>query len=314
MDALVVPSPAKVNLYLEVVARRADGYHEVRTFLHLIDLADRVTLHRRAHGVEVTATGREVPLGQANLAYRAAEVLRARAGRDLGVAIHLEKVIPLGSGLGGGSSNAAATLWGLNRLWGLGLPTPDLAALGADLGADVPFFLGSPAAFARGRGEVLEALPPLPRQTLVVAYPGVVISTAWAYGRLSLPLTLPGAGSNVLRFARAGDAAAVWRAAFNRLEEATLPGCPAAAKLKARLLALGVRGALLSGSGSAVFGVTADLGAGARIAARVRAEGIEAWVCQTLDANPITHAGCPTPASPGAARAEGHHRQPASDP
>jgi len=173
------PAPAKINWTLEVLARRPDGYHEVRTVLQTVDLCDRVRVSPAAE-LELVLTG---PVGQAgallagvppseNLACRAAALLRDRAGGPaLGARIELEKAIPAGAGLGGGSSDAAATLRALDRLWGLSLPPAELARLGAQLGADVPFFLFGGTALGRGRGDEVTPLPDVPSRRLLLVVP-----------------------------------------------------------------------------------------------------------------------------------------------
>lgn len=173
------PAPAKVNWTLEVLGRRPDGYHEVRTVLQTVDLCDQVRVSPAA-GLELVLTGAAgqagSPLAEApapeNLAFRAASLLRDRAGEPtLGARIELEKAVPAGAGLGGGSSDAAATLRALDRLWGLGLPPRELARLGAELGADVPFFLSGGTALARGRGDEVTPLPDAPPQRLLLVVP-----------------------------------------------------------------------------------------------------------------------------------------------
>jgi len=151
VQALSVSSPAKINLYLEVLARRPDGYHDIESVMQLVDLCDQVHLERAAAGISLTVTGGRVPADPTNLAYRAAVLLAERVGLRDGVRIHLEKRIPVGGGLGGGSGNAAAVLAGLTRLFDLGQSPESLARLGADLGSDVPFFLSPGLALVTGR-------------------------------------------------------------------------------------------------------------------------------------------------------------------
>jgi 4-diphosphocytidyl-2-C-methyl-D-erythritol kinase len=184
-------APAKVNWTLEVLARRPDGYHEVRTVLQTVDLCDKVRVSR-AEDLELVASGaagEDLRRVQAtdNLAYRAAALLRDRAGEPgLGARIELEKAVPVAAGLGGGSSDAAATLRALDRLWGLGLPPAEMARLGAQLGADVPFFLSGGTALARGRGDEVTPLPDAPPQRLLLVVPErrPVGKTAAMYARL----------------------------------------------------------------------------------------------------------------------------------
>ena len=172
LEALVVAAPAKVNLFLHVTGRRADGYHTLESLFALIDLADVVTLARRSDGAIVRAADvAGIPEAE-DLALRAARALQRASGTPCGVTLAVDKRIPLGGGLGGGSSDAASVLLALNRLWHLGLPRDALARIGAGLGADVPFFIGGENALARGVGEALTPVS-LPRRWLVLARPPV---------------------------------------------------------------------------------------------------------------------------------------------
>ncbi|MFN9071909.1 MAG: 4-(cytidine 5'-diphospho)-2-C-methyl-D-erythritol kinase, partial [Cyanobacteriota bacterium] len=182
-----VIAPAKINLHLEVLGLRPDGYHELAMLMQSIDLADQLDFVGRADGqITLRCNRSDLPLGPDNLIVKAAERLRAHAGlEERGVDILLEKRIPIGAGLAGGSSDAAATLIGLDRLWGLGTPRPVLAELAAQLGSDVPFCLEGGSQLCFGRGERLEACPgpTSPLGVLLLKHPEVSVSTPWAYGR-----------------------------------------------------------------------------------------------------------------------------------
>lgn len=292
MDRIVLASPAKINLCLEVLCRREDGYHEIRSILQLIDLCDRLTLVKRKKGIEVEVVG-AAPSGRENLAYQAAELLLKEAGVRAGVKIQLEKRIPMGGGLGGGSSNAAATLWGLTRLYRLDLSLKDLMAVGAQLGSDVPFFFFPGTALAEGRGERLRPLPPLPPLWVVVANPGFSVSTAWAYQRLSLGLTNADEDRRIALLMEiaslmgTGEGEQALSLSFNRFEEVVLPAYPEIASLKRRLFTMGARPVLLAGSGSSVFGFVQDRLHGKAMVEELRREGFFAVLCQTLARNPI---------------------------
>ncbi|HET9064882.1 MAG TPA: 4-(cytidine 5'-diphospho)-2-C-methyl-D-erythritol kinase [Gemmatimonadales bacterium] len=181
-DHLTVSCHAKVNLFLRVLAREADGYHGIETLFCRIALADTLTMERIDTGVELTVTGADVgPIDQ-NLAFRAAELALATTGRRFGVRMHLQKAIPAGAGLGGGSSDAAAALHGVNQLAGDAIPRGELLHLASRLGADVPFFAsGAACALAWGHGERLLRLPPLPERSMLVLSPPIRIATAEAY-------------------------------------------------------------------------------------------------------------------------------------
>ncbi len=287
MDQLAVPSPSKINLYLEVLGRRDDGYHEIRSIAVLTELCDTIVLARRASGISVGAANPQVPMGPANLCHRAADLVLRYCGVRAGVDIRIEKQIPIAGGMGGGSSNAAATLWGLNLLYGLGLPRESLMRLGAELGSDVPLFFSRGAAFVSGRGEQVEELPVLRPRWLVIANPGTRISTASVYQRLRLPLTSEEAGSRMRDLFQSGQDEAALSCCFNRLEDVVLTAFPAVSALKQRLSLGGARPVLVSGSGPTVFGVTEGSEMARRLAADLANAGIKTFACRTLRSNPM---------------------------
>jgi 4-diphosphocytidyl-2-C-methyl-D-erythritol kinase len=287
MTAIVLRSPAKINLFLEVTGRRPDGYHDLESVMQLVDLCDEVRLTPRAEGIRVAVTGAELPVDRGNLAYRAAALLLEAAGVPGGVEIALTKRIPIAAGLGGGSSNAAAVLAGVNRLFGLGKSPAILQALGTELGSDVPFFLGGALALATGRGEVLTPLTPWGPRWLVIANPGIPIATARVYGLLSSKLTKWHGRSSIHPLIEDGRLPwpPVW--AFNRLEDVVLPAHPEVRVLRDLLAEGGGAPVLMSGSGASVFAVTADAEGAVRLARRVRREGMFAAAVRTLATNPL---------------------------
>ncbi len=288
MIELVLRSPAKVNWFLEVLGRRADGYHEIVSVMQLVDLCDEIRVRTRPAGIRVTTAGALLPDGPANLAYRAAACLLEAARCAQGVEIQVGKRIPIGGGLGGGSSNAAAVLIGVNRLYGLGWSIPALQRLAADLGSDVPFFLGDAVALVTGRGESVTALPAWGAHWLVIANAGRPVPTAWAYGEVSSKLT-PDRGRVTLP-AFTGTDGLPWPPlwAFNRFEEAVLPHRPEIGALKSLLAQGGGAPVLMSGSGGSVFGVLPDAEEADRLARQVAAGGIFAAAVMTLSKNPLT--------------------------
>ena len=287
MEDIEIPSPAKINLFLEVVTRRPDGYHEIETVMQLVDLCDGVRLTRKPRGIHVSVSGAELPSGRGNLAYKAAELFMETAGLDAGVHIHLEKRIPVAGGLGGGSSNAAAVLVGLNRLFSLGRLREELAEIAASLGSDVPFFLSDGLALATGRGEILTPLLPWPPRWLVLANPGVPVSTAWAYREASSKLTECKARATIKPLLDHGRLPwpPLW--AFNRLEGVVLPHWAEVRSLKLLLEQGGGAPVLMSGSGASVFAVVPDGSTGEALAERARAAGGFAAAVTTLAKNPI---------------------------
>lgn len=275
-ERLQLDAPAKINWYLAVLGRRADGYHELLTLFQTLSLADRVELEA-SRGIEVRSDLPSLPPGPGNLAYRAAETLaRAAAaeGRPVpGVRILLEKRIPVGAGLGGGSSDAAAVLSGCNRLWGLDWPVRRLERLAAELGADVPFFLVGGTAWGRGIGERLEPLPEMPRFWLVLVKPPVSVLTGEVYGRLALSAgkkTLSETAPLVAALER-GDARLLGRHLHNDLEEVTARLHPEIRDIQGFLRREGAAGALMSGSGPTVFGLARDEAQARQLAERLKA-------------------------------------------
>ena len=257
--AVVIAAPAKFNLFLEIRSKRPDGYHDLESLMAAVDLFDTLELRATGTGeIALTCDPPTLSTGPDNLVYKAAAALREAAKRPtLGAEIRLTKRIPAQAGLGGGSSDAAAALVGLNRIWNLGLTREELVAIAASIGSDVAFFLTLPAAWCTGRGEQVT-----PEQTagafhFVLVCPPVGLGTAGVYKRLAVP-EKPLDGSAVRRAYRSGDAEALGRALFNRLEEPAFALEPLVGRIRRRLGGLGPCGALMSGSGSAVFAVCRD--------------------------------------------------------
>lgn len=261
---ITLRAPAKINLCLRVLGLRPDGYHQIESVMQMVGLYDELTIQPRRRGIAVTVTGFELPGGPGNLAYDAAVALAREAGGSRGASIHLTKQIPLGAGLGGGSSDAAAVLIGLNRLWKLRWSRPRLAALGSTLGSDVPFFFFGPTSWVTGRGERVVPEPRLrPSASGVVPCWGVLVnagfavSTKWAFEALgkATGLTNEGATYKMGRFSKAPPAA-VW-AMGNDLERVTAARHPVIEEIETRLLKAGAGVARMSGSGPTVFGMFA---------------------------------------------------------
>lgn len=271
-DSLVLAAPAKLNLFLEIVGKRADGYHELQTLMIAVDLFDTLELHA-AKGLSLTCEPPGLPTGADNLVIRAGTVLQAAAGRpDRGAAIRLTKRIPTRAGLGGGSSDAAATLVGLNALGKLALTNEELVAMAASVGSDVAFFLTPPAAWCTGRGEVVSPEPVGRTLDFVVVCPAVGLSTAEVYAHVRVP-AVPRCGDELRAAVRSGNPEAVGRALFNRLEEPAFALAPQVRQARDRLLALGPCGAQMTGSGSAVFAVCRSRAEALRVAAAYHAAG-----------------------------------------
>ena len=252
-------APAKVNLYLRITGRRDDGYHLLDTLMVPISLGDDVEISRidgDPGSLALRADDPELPLGEENTVHRAARAFRERTGRGDALAVHIRKRIPIGAGLGGGSTDAAAVLRGMNELLGAGLSAGDLEALALSVGADVPFFIRGQAARARGIGEELSPAGALPRLWMVVLFPGFPVSTAWVYRNFRFKLTKRSNNNNL--FGKLDTPDAVAQAMVNDLETVTIGRYPRIARLKERLDESGAIGSLMTGSGSSVFGLFAD--------------------------------------------------------
>jgi 4-diphosphocytidyl-2-C-methyl-D-erythritol kinase len=280
-------SYAKVNLGLEVLGARDDGYHELRTLFQTIDLHDDVVLRPRPRAVTVQCDHPLVPNDATNLAARAAEALRAHGRVARGVEIVIRKRIPVGGGLGGGSSNAATVLLGLDRLWKLGLGPDGLHPLARRLGADVPYFLLGGTALGLSRGDEVYPLRRQLRAHVVLVDPGVHVSTARVFARLDARLT-PRLNSNSIFYfvSRELEGSGAFRFLANDLEEAALEEAPAlrvqAERIRAVLLREGACLAALSGSGASYFGLFEEARPAQRARAALVAEGFRALAARTL--------------------------------
>lgn len=259
MDKLLLNSHAKINLTLDVLGRRPDGYHDVRMIMAQCGLCDSVLLERSAGGVTTRTNLGYLPSDERNTAYKAARLFFEHTGLDGGVDITLKKRIPVSAGLAGGSGNAAAVLVGLNRLFGAGLPQETLLRLGEKVGADVPYCIAGGTMLAEGIGERLTPLPPLPRTPIVIVRPNLRISTAQVYARIDSAAAPPNAGTDAVAAALARrDVAGVAANLFNVMEAVTAVDYPIIGRIKQKLMSRGALGAVMSGSGSAVYGLFAD--------------------------------------------------------
>ncbi len=252
MDTLTLSAPAKINYLLDVIGKRPDGYHELRMVMQRVSLCDEITITlTHLPGIRVICNSKGVPNGSDNIAWKAARVLLERAESKTGINIEIIKNIPVAAGLGGGSSDAATVLMGINELLQLGLTEQSLMEIGCTLGADVPFFIFKQTALAEGIGEKLTALPEMPKCWILLVNPGVHISTAWVYR--SLQLTRKGELNRLPQFFESIEQ--IVAILSNDLESVTIPAFPVITDIKSRLRNLGAFGTLMSGSGSTVFGI-----------------------------------------------------------
>jgi 4-diphosphocytidyl-2-C-methyl-D-erythritol kinase len=249
-DAVEVRAPAKVNLFLEILGKRPDGYHEIVTCMVAVDLCDVLTF-TPASGADVGlfCDDSSLSTGPDNLVRRAAEMLRQQTGIRRGAHIRLQKRIPAAAGLGGGSSDAAATLHGLNQLWDLGLSLAALMEIAAAIGSDVPFFVTAGAAWCTGRGEQVDSFALKKPLNFVLACPAAGLSTAEVYQGVTVPRT-PSASSAMKAALTAGSIPAIGAAIFNRLQPAAEKLCPELAQVRRVMEKLAPPGHGMSGSGS----------------------------------------------------------------
>lgn len=281
-SSITVSAPAKINLLLEIFPKRPDGFHDLDSVFVGISLADELTF-TESDEIVLTAEGGTVPLDASNLVWKAGELLRQEAGISKGFHAHIKKRIPSGAGLGGGSSDAASTLLGLSKLWGLELPQEKLLELAARLGSDVPFFIKGGTMRARGRGEILEPLPACPKLNLVVSLPESRIPTPWAYSQWdALPFHTPVPVDPMIEALQSGEVAQVAKALGNSFQEAIFPLLPDVHTLKGHLLVLGALGACMSGSGSAVFGIYDTPEQAQMVALHLKGMGFWAATAETL--------------------------------
>ncbi len=284
MSKIYEKAPAKINLVLDVLRKRDDGFHEVEMIMTMVDLADRLEMEELPRDqIVLSSQAGFIPLDEKNLAFQAARLIKERYGVKRGVYIHLDKQIPVAAGLAGGSSDAAAALKGLNRLWNLQLPAEELETLGAELGSDVPFCIRGGTAVARGRGERLETVSTPPQCWVILAKPPINVSTADVYGKFrvndvkqhpSVPRMLDALARQSFQ-----DMCA---ALGNVLENVTLQRYPEVRQIKECMIKSGADGVLMSGSGPTVFGLVSKEVKVARVYNALRGFCKEVFVVRML--------------------------------
>jgi 4-diphosphocytidyl-2-C-methyl-D-erythritol kinase len=283
---VVVQAPAKLNLFFEVLGKRADGYHEIETLMCPVDLYDTIFFQPEPHGqirlICGEASGRcgpsrpwwrEVPEGPENLVVRAVELLRSRAGVQAGAVLRLIKRIPPAAGLGGGSSDAAAALVAANAGWGLNWPEARLSRLAAELGSDVPFFLARRPAICRGRGEQVEPLPGVGSLSFVIVRPPEGLSTRDVY-QVCRPAQEPRPLAPLRAALARGDLGQAGRLLFNRLQAAAESLSPWIERLRRAFAGLDCRGHAMTGSGTSYFGLCRHARHAERVARLLQAGGV----------------------------------------
>ncbi|MBW4828395.1 MAG: 4-(cytidine 5'-diphospho)-2-C-methyl-D-erythritol kinase [Clostridiaceae bacterium] len=259
MEELIIEAYGKVNLALDVIRKRNDGYHDINTIMQQIDLKDIVTIKDREKGIKIECDNPEVPVDSSNLVYAAWEKMKEKAKIDRGVHIIIEKNIPVASGLAGGSTDAAAVLKGLNKLWKLNLSTEDLMDIGVSIGADVPYCIMGGTALAEGIGEKLKILKSFSNKLILLANPGISVSTAYVYNSLRLDKIEKRPDMNMLvQAVENDDIYTLGENMGNVLEQVTVEEFNQIKTIKEDMIRYGALGSLMSGSGPTVFGLFDD--------------------------------------------------------
>ena len=248
---------AKINLGLDVLGKREDGYHEVRMIMQTIRMYDQLDMRKSVEpGIHLTTNQKYIPVDENNLVWRAAKLMMDTCGIMEGVSIHLHKVIPVAAGMAGGSSDAAATLVGMNRLFHCGLSKEKLMELGVQIGADVPYCVLRGTALAEGIGEKLTVLPPMPDCWILIGKPGISVSTKYVYTTLDLNTdTVHPDIDGMKKALEDGNLYGITERMGNVLQDVTIPAYPEVERIKEQMKALGAVNAMMSGSGPTVFGI-----------------------------------------------------------
>lgn len=247
----------KINLALDILRKREDGYHEIKSIMQTISLSDLLSIEERPNGVSINCDNQLVPLDETNLVYRAWEAMAKIAGTKSGINVRIDKRIPVAAGLAGGSTNGAAAIIALNQIWDLGLSLLELMDIGLKLGADLPFCLMGGTALAEGIGEKLTPLRSFANKHVLIANPGIPISTAYAYSRMRIrDQRIP--MEDITDCIENDDLICLSNCLENVMEDAIIPEHPVIGQIKDEIISLGALGALMSGSGASVFGLFDD--------------------------------------------------------
>lgn len=275
INGISLKAPAKINLFLEILGKRDDGYHEIETVMQEIDLVDNLQFEEIREGVKLKCNNKNIPSDENNLVCKAANLIVNKCGIKKGVLISLEKNIPVGAGLGGGSSDAATTLKALNSLWKIGLSDVDLMEFAARLGSDIPFFIKGKTALCSGRGENITPIEVKSEMNYLIIFPHINISTTTIYRNLKIDLTKKRKDVsfflNALKYSKVAD---ISKLLFNRLEEVIFATYPDLLRVKSSLEHFDFCGLSVSGSGSAFFGLCNDRRQAEAIKGKVEISGI----------------------------------------
>lgn len=259
MKEIIIESYGKINLGLDVLHKREDGYHEIRTIMQEINLSDTLALEEIKEGIVLSSNNNSIPLDSSNLAYKAWEKIKEATSINRGIKISIRKNIPVSAGLAGGSSNAAAVLKGLNQLWDLRLKDEELQDIGIQIGADVPFCIVGGTSLAEGIGEKLTKLKPFTGKNILLVNPGISISTAEIYKKLKLQNKPKLAIKDIISFIEEDNLKSLSEIMINVMEEVVLADYPIVSEIKKDLMHYGALSSLMSGSGPTVFGLFDDI-------------------------------------------------------
>ena len=285
MKKIEIYSYSKINLTLNILGKRQDGYHNIETIMQSINLADRIFIKEEKEGIKIKCNHSQVPIDAQSLAYRSAEKILSRYRITKGVKIEIDKKIPLASGMAGGSANSASILVGINKLFALNLSNKDLRGMGEELGMDVPFCIQNGTALAYHRGEKVTPLSPVnPPLWIVIINPGFEIPTKWAYNNLDLSLIKREKNNTkaMLEALKKGEARGIAKNLFNSFEELIIKKYPEIGKIKDRLIEEGTLGALMSGSGSTVFGIAQNKEKAFKIYKKLKSQYKSIWIVHTI--------------------------------
>ena len=289
MDKIQLKALAKSNLGLDVLRRREDGYHEVKMIMQTIGLHDDLEIRKtKTPGIQVKTNLYYLPTNENNLVYKAAKLLMDEFQIQDGVSIQLKKRIPVAAGMAGGSSDGAAVLWGINQMYGLGLSMQALMERGVRLGADVPYCIQRGTALAEGIGEKLSVLPPMPKCTILIAKPGISVSTKFVYENLHANDLKPEQHPDVdsmIEAMRQKDLGLLCSRMGNVLETVTIPAYPVINEIKRTMMDNGAIGSMMSGSGPTVFGIFDSPAAAKQAMKAVRAAKLAKQICLTTPYN-----------------------------
>ena len=289
MDKIQLKALAKINLGLDVLRRREDGYHEVKMIMQTIGLHDDLEIRKtKTPGIQVKTNLYYLPTNENNLVYKAAKLLMDEFQIQDGVSIQLKKRIPVAAGMAGGSSDGAAVLWGINQMYGLGLSMQALMERGVRLGADVPYCIQRGTALAEGIGEKLSVLPPMPKCTILIAKPGISVSTKFVYENLHANDLKPEQHPDVdsmIEAMRQKDLGLLCSRMGNVLETVTIPAYPVINEIKRTMMDNGAIGSMMSGSGPTVFGIFDSPVATKQAMKAVRAAKLAKQICLTTPYN-----------------------------